>query len=743
MAFNLQVGISSKGARRGASEVRNALEGIRKGAKRTKTGLDQTTKAVQGLGNSARLIKGAIVGIFAGAGVRKIVQSADAFTKLENQIALVTGTTKEAAVVQAELFALADRSRAPIEEIGTLYGRAALSAKELGATQGELLKFTEGVAQALAINGSNAAEARGALIQLSQALGSGIVRAEEFNSVLEGARPVLISVADGMGVTVAQLRQLVIDGKITSREFFDAFQSQLGTLETQFAKTNSTIGQAGTILNNAFVEAVGTINSFSGASNGVVSIMRTLADFVRGPLVEGFIQLSINTGELINDFDNLFTAIVDVGKQFVEFTDGSINNSLDFADKVGANLMSPWDSFRTMLGIVTVETATFFDKTIGASKIWAAQITGDQALAEEGFNQAQIAEEARITSLNQLIADSQNRRESGGIATRGARGTFSAEERAAALAKTPSLGSGTATDGGGGPVDTKLTDSISKFEAANNEALKFEQRIAEINKLVADAALAGLAVDVTAVASAIQTATDSFTGFDEQLAAGQELTESLMTAQEIYNASLMEFQGLLDGGVITEETFNRAREQAQQVLDEANTSFQFMQDIGRAAAENIQGAFVDLFMSAGSGLDDFADQFGKTLQEMAANFLANQAIKFILDAAGSASGSGAIGTAISAVAKSFSENDAGGTIGSREIGIVGERGPELVRGPAAVTSRQTSAGMLGSPDIKVNVTNVSDPKAALDAVNTNSGDKQVVNSIGRNAASIKRQLGIA
>ena len=90
------------------------------------------------------------------------------------------------------------KNAAPLETLVTLYGRVALVQKELGVSQAEMLNFTDKIALALRVAGTDAQSASGALLQLSQALGSGVVRAEEFNSILEGALPIAQAAAAGL-----------------------------------------------------------------------------------------------------------------------------------------------------------------------------------------------------------------------------------------------------------------------------------------------------------------------------------------------------------------------------------------------------------------------------------------------------------------------------------------------------------------------------------------------------------------
>lgn len=106
-------------------------------------------------------------------------------------------------------------------------------------------------------------------MQLSQALQSGTVRAEEFNSVNEGAFPILQAVAAGsdrFGGSVAKLRQEVIAGTVSSREFFESFLTGSATLEDRAAKAAMTTGQAMTVLQNALTKYVGEADKGLGAT---------------------------------------------------------------------------------------------------------------------------------------------------------------------------------------------------------------------------------------------------------------------------------------------------------------------------------------------------------------------------------------------------------------------------------------------------------------------------------------------
>jgi tape measure domain-containing protein len=209
----------------------------------------------------------------------------DAATRVDNSLKVAGLSGAELERVYQQLFEIATKNAAPLEDLVTLYGRASQVQKELGATTEELTTFTDNVAMALRINGRSAAETQGALLQLGQALGSARVMAEEFNSINEGARPILQAVAAGIeeaGGSVAKLKQLVIDGKISNQAFFRGFEAGAVILEQKTAGAVLTIDQRLQNLKNSLVDAARRFNESSQAADTFGSAIDKVAEFVNG-----------------------------------------------------------------------------------------------------------------------------------------------------------------------------------------------------------------------------------------------------------------------------------------------------------------------------------------------------------------------------------------------------------------------------------------------------------------------------
>ena len=229
-------------------------------------------------GNAVRNLVGTLAAAFSAQQVKEL---ADGYTRFTNQLKVAGLEGQNLAQTQSRLFDIAQQYGVQLESVGTLYGRATAVSKELGASQQQLEQFTRGVAAALKIQGTSATESQGALLQLGQLLGSGRVQAEEFNSVLEGARPILVAVAkniDGAGGSVSKLKQLVNDGKVSNQAFFQAFLQGSLELEAQATKSSATISQGFTVLSNALGQYIGQTDASLGASERINAALILLSD---------------------------------------------------------------------------------------------------------------------------------------------------------------------------------------------------------------------------------------------------------------------------------------------------------------------------------------------------------------------------------------------------------------------------------------------------------------------------------
>jgi tape measure domain-containing protein len=257
----------------GAASVRAATMRLGVAAKRSASDLKQMDSATQALSSSMRSLAASLG---AAVGGRALAQAADSYTQITNQLRLATGSSNELAVAQARVFAIAQQTGQPFAAVASLYARTGRAAAALGLSQAEVARVTAFVNKAITLSGSSADSASGALLQLGQALAAGTVRAEEFNSIQDGAPALISAVEKELGLQVGGLRKLAIEGKLSSQQFVQAMLANTSVAK-EFGTTTRTMGQTLTTVQNVFVQMVGKLNDTYGISLLVNKALTALA----------------------------------------------------------------------------------------------------------------------------------------------------------------------------------------------------------------------------------------------------------------------------------------------------------------------------------------------------------------------------------------------------------------------------------------------------------------------------------
>lgn len=256
---------------------------------------------------AAGKLKGAFAAIAAGVTLNELRKTADEYTKIMNTLKVAGVSNADLPATFDKLFASAQRNAAPLDSLATLYGRVSAAQTTLKASSAEVMQVTDITAQALRVSGTSAKEAQGALLQLGQALAGGKIQAEEYNSLLDGMRPLLQAAASGLveaGGDVAKLTALVKDGKVSSEAFFRAILAGAPILEEQLSGSVTTTEQAMQRLQNEFVKAVGEFDKATGASQALAGAIDGLAGSIGGigtaaaGAVNGVQALIAKVGEL-------------------------------------------------------------------------------------------------------------------------------------------------------------------------------------------------------------------------------------------------------------------------------------------------------------------------------------------------------------------------------------------------------------------------------------------------------------
>jgi tape measure domain-containing protein len=721
-------------------------------------------KNLQGVQAQAKGVTGqfksmakAAAGFAAVLGVREIIRLTNTYQTLQNALRVVTTSQEELNVAADRLFDIAQDTRTPLEAVTKLYSSAAIAAGELGASQAELFRLTEITGKALAIQGSSATESAGALRQLSQSFASGIVRAEEFNSILEGAFPLAQAAARGLDEasgSVAKLRNLVVEGKVTSEEFFAAILKGGEGIDAQFENTQITISQAATNINNSLISFVGKMSEASGVGEGLAGILVTVSDTIDdlsdaftgslGPTdeVNGALQIFVSVAlvaiQVVSALANSLITVLSVAFNFVgetigagaaalvAFFSGDFDLARSIADDLDARQLAfVTDSFTDLGDELVATTSTTIERLaklwfVGTREIAEAAEAGIEGGRREGgglvvdpedFMDAQDAVLEFITALEQ-------------------------QEQVLILQKT--LGDDAAA------AIQIYKDEITLAAAANAifEDLAPTEEVLALKDAFLE--LGADALESIRLYNEEILAADLKQSFDDQILALEEEL-ALLGATNAELALNAQLRALAAGA--TDEQAESIRALTEELLDETEKLRNqedilegFFMAIGASAQRELSGLLAD---PLSDGLDELPLKFARILQQLAADALAAEIFQILRNFGSGGSGGGA-GGFLQFVGGLFGGGFAAGgqVTGGRPI-MVGERGPELFTPPGAGgISPNVSINQAAQAPPMVQIINTIDAAEITGAFNSGEGDTVLLNRIGARRTAFRSALGV-
>ncbi|MNC28212.1 hypothetical protein D3C75_764110 [compost metagenome] len=223
-------------------------------------------------------LSGVAKGLMAALSVQQVAQYADAWVTVNNKLANAVRPNEQLADVTQRIFDISQKTMSSLDATAAMYGRLERATRSAGTSTEDLSRIVTTINQGLAVSGATAQEASSTMIQLSQALASGVLRGEEFNSISENGSRLAVALADSLGVTVGQLRSMAAEGKLTTDVVVKGLLSQGDQIAKEFANTAMTLGQAFEIASNNVTKFVGESSTIKSAYAGFNSTIVTLSD---------------------------------------------------------------------------------------------------------------------------------------------------------------------------------------------------------------------------------------------------------------------------------------------------------------------------------------------------------------------------------------------------------------------------------------------------------------------------------
>ena len=231
--------------------------------------LEEVENQTRRTGGAAESMKSkfmhAAAAVGAALSIKNIIGLADAMTQTEARLNLITGDLEKTAALQDQIMASANRSRASYQSTADAVAKMGIMAKDAFNNTDELVAFTELINKQFTIAGASVAGQEAAMMQLTQAMASGVLRGEELNSIFEQAPTIIQTIADHLGVSVGEIRAMAAEGQITAQVVKDAMLSSADEINAQFSAMPYTFSQVWTMMQNILLEAFGPLIQVIGA----------------------------------------------------------------------------------------------------------------------------------------------------------------------------------------------------------------------------------------------------------------------------------------------------------------------------------------------------------------------------------------------------------------------------------------------------------------------------------------------
>lgn len=371
---------------------------------------NSTGKAVGVAEKSFLSLSRVAASLTAALSVQQVAQYANAWVDVSNKLVNAIRPSEQLADVTQRVFDISQNTRSGIEATAALYGRLERATRSAGTSTADLAKLTSTINKGLVVSGASTAEASSTMIQLSQALASGVLRGEEFNSISENGSRLAVALADSLGVTQGELRAMAAQGKLTTDVVVKGLLTQGDAIAKEFGNTILTMGQAFTVAENNITKFVGSSTTVKSAvsvfNDSIISISENLdvmstaiigAGLIFGGRYAGALALSAKAtvGDTIAKIQN------------AKETEASTAAELRRAQAAKAAAIVELDKAQSRAaGARVTASATAAEVTLAEAEATSirtnmAQIEAEKALEAQRLK-AQITDQGRIATTTRM-----------------------------------------------------------------------------------------------------------------------------------------------------------------------------------------------------------------------------------------------------------------------------------------------------------------------------------------------------
>lgn len=308
---------------------------------------------ISGLVSKMGMLLGAYTGVHAVGG---IVKTADQLTMTKARLDLMNDGLQTTEQLQEKIYQAAQRSRGAYADTADAVAKLGLRAGSIFKNNDETIQFTETLNKMFVIAGASQTEMSSATLQLTQALGSGVLRGEEFNAVFEAAPNVMQAVADHIGQPIGALKKLASEGKISAQVVKEAIFGATDKINEQFENMPVTFAQAWQSMKNNILDAA-------------QPILQTLSDITSSERFQKFADgVGAAIGRVLGFFQNVGTVVMPI-----------LGGIFDMVEKIGNFFANNWDVIAPLIwGVVIAMTA--YKTVTMAVATWTAIVAAATAI---------------------------------------------------------------------------------------------------------------------------------------------------------------------------------------------------------------------------------------------------------------------------------------------------------------------------------------------------------------------------
>lgn len=380
----------------GADYYKTMEQGGKKAAaasRETRRSITELNAELASVKATATGLVGAFVGAFA---THELIRYADTWNLLSGRLKLASVDAADFTAAQRTLMDISQRTGTSFEANANLYARIASSLRDAGYASADVAKVTETVATSLKLSGASTEESSSVITQLSQALGSGVLRGEEFNAIMENGGRLAKLLATGLNTTVGGLRNMANNGQLTTDKLIPIL-TNVEALRKEFETLPATVSGSAQKVQNAFMEWVGSTNDATGASAALSGVLDGLAKNINGVASAAGVLAAIGVaryfGGVTSGALGATSALINARKSQISLADAQVYAAVQAQRKA----------------IASAEAARS-DYNLALAETNLAKNTNASALATQNLTQkrsAMIAANSSLVLSNRAVTASQ------------------------------------------------------------------------------------------------------------------------------------------------------------------------------------------------------------------------------------------------------------------------------------------------------------------------------------------------